>query len=53
MIQFLAFALDGTTKEVASTALATLEALSESLSAHPTLRTTYGVMEALESLSRR
>ena len=51
VIQFLVYALEGTSCAVKDTAMTTLELLAENQKTCPTLRKTFGVMESLETIA--
>lgn len=51
VVQFLVYALEGTSCAVKDTAMRTLELLGDNLKICPTLRKTFGVMESLEAIA--
>jgi len=53
MVQFLAYSLDSHESEVTETALKTIESLIENEENRPMLRSTFGVLEALQATSER
>lgn len=52
VVQFLVYALEGTSSAVKDTAMKTLELLGENIQICPTLRKTFGVMESLEAIAQ-
>lgn len=51
IVQFLVYALEGTSVAVRDTAMTTLELFGDNVSICPTLRKTFGVMESLQAIA--